>query len=216
MRIRLFLPLLVALFCLPNFAEAAVVNGDFSSGDLTGWTVFRDANGILNGDPNSNDAPEVNLFDVTGNGESLAVQFRVGRDGFPVENAGGGISQTIETESGELSISVDIAVFSTGNNAQGGQFELSVNGVILETIDIGDMTVDQTIRDQLSGTVRVGQGSQQVQLAVRRIYSAGSAGTPVQYLDNIIATVSPVAIPEPTSAIFLASIGIPMFVRRRR
>jgi len=215
-RIRHAFLLIIVFEALPHFAHSAVINGDFSTGDFTGWTIFTDPNGTANGDPNSGGNPEVVLFDVSGGGSTLAAQFRVGQtEGTPI-NQGAGLFQSIETVPGELILSVDIALESFDNNAQGGLFELSLNGSVVDSIDIQTVTVGQIVRDSLTATVSVGAGSQELRMSARRRFGAGSDSTPAQYFDNVIASGSAIAIPEPSSAIALAVLAAWFTASRRR
>src|SRR5215469_11867190 len=67
-----------------------ISNGNFATGDLTGWTPFVTANGT-----NGSGLPVVVSFDTTGTGASNSAQFNVGEADFPVGvQQGGGISQT--------------------------------------------------------------------------------------------------------------------------
>jgi hypothetical protein len=68
-----FLAACVAALAVTLVASAApVVNGDFETGDLTGWTTFTTANGTIG-------TPAVVSFDTTGTGASNAAKFNVGR-----------------------------------------------------------------------------------------------------------------------------------------
>ncbi|MEM0924463.1 MAG: hypothetical protein AAGJ83_00360 [Planctomycetota bacterium] len=203
----------------PRFSRAAIVNGDFSTGDLTGWTPFNDPDGTANGDPNSGGNPVISFFDVTGDGASSAVQFRVGRTGGPTANQGGGIIQSIQTIAGDLMLTADFAVESDEINAQGGLFELTINGVVVDSEAVDMMTVGQVVRGSLSAAVSVDAGSQDIQLSIRRRFGAGSASTPVQYFDNVIASGSAVAIPEPAAVLPLLALTTSCLlcrIRRRR
>lgn len=200
----------------PSFTSAAIINGDFSTGDFSGWTIFSDPNGTANGDPNSNGLPDVVSFDVSGGGPSAAAQFRVGRTGGASANQGGGIFQTIQTAAGDLILSVDFALESTGNNAQGGLFELTLNGVVVDFTDVGAVTVGEVIRGNLNANVTVDAGDQDVRLSVRRQFFAGSASTPSQYFDNVSASGSAVAIPEPATTVLLSIVGLAFAVCRHR
>ncbi len=213
---RSCLVMMVTTAVTPVCARAAIVNGDFATGNFAGWTTFDDPNGTANGDPNSGGDPVIALFDVSGNGASSSAQFRVGRTGGPISDQGGGIYQTIQTVTGDLFLSVDVALESTSNNAQGGLFELSVNGLVVDFVDIQSVSVGQIIRDNLTADLSIGAGSQEVRLSVRRRFGAGSAGTPAQYFDNVIATGSAIAVPEPASTVALLLAGMSTGVWRSR
>ena len=68
-----FLAACVAALAVTLVASAAPVpNGDFETGDLTGWTTFTTTNGTIG-------TPAVVPFDTTGSGASNAAEFNVGR-----------------------------------------------------------------------------------------------------------------------------------------
>lgn len=205
---------LALIVLAPSVVSAAIINGDFSRGNFTGWTTFSDPDGTANG-ANPDGLPEVVSFDVTGDGPSAAAQFRVGRTGGSTINQGGGIFQSIQTTAGDLVLSVDFALESTGNNAQGGLFELTLNGDVVDFADIGAVTVGEVIRGQMNATVAVGAGSQEVRLSVRRRFGAGSDSTPRQFFDNVIASGSAVAVPEPATTGLMSLVGLAFVARRR-
>ena len=58
-------------FALAPAANAAIVtNGDFATGDFTGWTLFTTPNGGLGG--SASGLPAVTSFNVTGSGAQNA------------------------------------------------------------------------------------------------------------------------------------------------
>src|SRR5437588_11523833 len=79
LRIGLALAVLLAVVVLGLTAvpasAAIVTNGDFETGNLTGWTTFTTAGGTAN----AGSAPTVSSFDTTGSGASNAAQFNVGQ-----------------------------------------------------------------------------------------------------------------------------------------
>jgi len=76
--------LVAALIQSSYFVSGApiLLNGDFETGDLTGWTTFLTPNGSIG---STNGVPDVVPFDVTGGGTpSDAAQFEVGELAFSV------------------------------------------------------------------------------------------------------------------------------------
>jgi hypothetical protein len=57
--------------------NAGFINGNFGTGDLTGWTVFTTSNGT-NGTFNGVALPNVVSFDTTGTGATNSALFEVG------------------------------------------------------------------------------------------------------------------------------------------
>src|SRR5512146_1121789 len=91
-------------------ATNLIVNGDFESGGLSGWTIFTTPNGDLGSYAG---LPQVSLFDVAGNGSSsTAAMFQVGEAVWiaPVHtDQGGGIFQSFNSPAGLYSFHASIA-----------------------------------------------------------------------------------------------------------
>jgi hypothetical protein len=198
----------------PSTARAGLVNGDFATGDFTGWTFFTDPNGVLFG----GGAPRVDLFDTVGTGTaSLSADFNVGRQGFPVDNrAGGGIFQDVTLAGGETILSVDIAVQAPGSNSDGGLFELLFDGVVVASHDFGAVGVGTVSRATLTATIDdVIAGTHEFRIHIgRNPGSGGEFSTPNQYLAN--ATVS--SVPEPSSLTLcgLGAFALVLAIRGKR
>src|SRR5579872_1663773 len=90
-----------------------IYNGDFETGDLSGWTTFSTPNGSLG----PSGLPAVTQFDVPGMGTlSDAAQFQVGEVAYNQATGhtaqGGGIYQTFNVSAGQYIISADFAAYS--------------------------------------------------------------------------------------------------------
>lgn len=204
--------LMAGLLGVALFAGAAkanlITNGDFETGDLTGWTTFTTGNGTIG-------TPTVVMFDTTGSGASNSAQFDVGQVISTSALEGGGISQMIAlgTASSDVNIWVDIASDqpTSDTNAGGGLFQLLFNGAVVDSHEFGEIIGPTTERDSLHAVVSAAAGTHTVAIRMTRRFTT-SGRTPFQYLDNVV-----VAVPEPgTLALFglgLAGLGL---ARRRR
>jgi hypothetical protein len=112
-----------------SYAANVIVNGDFSTGDFTGWTLFTTAQG--------NVTSSVTSFDVTGSGASLAGTFIVGGQAGFIGNQGGGIFQFVDTGAGTGTFSMNIAADNSGSgffNGDGGTFSVLLDGVVGDSL----------------------------------------------------------------------------------
>src|SRR5215469_8177816 len=119
----------VATLCIASIRlqAAQLVNGDFQTGDFTGWTFFTTSQGGLG-------QPTVVLFDTADIGTaSYSARFEAGQTNGIVTGAkyGAGIFQNVTLGAGQLSISLEIAASSPGVNGDGGTFELVLDGSVV-------------------------------------------------------------------------------------
>ena len=201
---------MVAVLVLGGWAglsHANLINGDFETGDFTGWTIFTFDTA---GSTGSTGSTAIVPFDtdgdlVTTNSARFQVgQVSPGQIGGGVFRAGGGILQIFTAQAGQLHIAVDIASSSSGNSADGGLFELLLDGVLLDSVDFGFIGVGVVERDLLMATPIVTAGAHELRIRMVRGYGTDSS-TPFQYVDNVLVS----SIPEPTA---LALFGIGLLV----
>lgn len=192
-----FIAVLACHFAASQARADSILNGDFETGDLTGWTVYTTPNGALGGPEH----PGVVLFDTNNDSlESFAAQFRVGLI-VPMAGAagGGGIFQNVELPSGFFAISVDIALshtLSTGPNLAAGTFGLLFDGILVTSHDFGSIGSGETEHSTLVanlGPVAAGPHEIRIQMTRPLLQSGGARGTPFQYVDNVRLS----SIPEP-------------------
>lgn len=155
-----------------------ITNGDFERGDFSGWTLFTTSNGTLGG-------PTVRRRDVNGDGlATLAAQFRVRPITVePDVFEGGGIFQSVTTDSGLFDISADIAKINDG--AGPIVFTLLIDGTPVDTFEFGSTGIGGVDRATLNKTVQLDAGSHEVRILVER-QGLGFE----QWIDNITLRAS--------------------------
>ncbi|MEG3440113.1 hypothetical protein V0288_23490 [Pannus brasiliensis CCIBt3594] len=199
-----------ALFWMGASPAGAVdlINGDFATGDLTGWTVFTTPVGN-----NGPGLPDVVPFDTTIGTTSNSARFQVG-------SGGGGILQDVTLFGGLLNISVDVAAQGLATNSDGGTFALLLNNTVVDSFVSGTILTGGVKRDTLTASVPVGAGVNSIGLQITRLFS-NSADSPLQYATNFAisgpATQPNTSVPEPDLGMALLTLGgLGILIRRVR
>lgn len=161
-------------------AHAGLINGDFGTGDLSGWTRFTTGNGTLG------PADHVAVFDVGGGGVgSHSARFRVGQARYsPPDLEGGGIFQGVTLGAGALVISADIAAWAPWGNNNGGLFELLFDGRVVDSHDFGFIGGGGVGRASLGGSFDVDAGAHELRIRITRPW-AQNDNAPLQFVDNV-------------------------------
>jgi hypothetical protein len=206
----------VALCPLARVAKADFVNGNFETGDLTGWTTYTTANGTL-----GTGLPTVDSFDTTGTGPSFAAHFNVGDAVYTGLQEGGGLLQDLALGPGSYTFSADIASEDDPNgvvNAAAGVFSLLLDGTQIAQVNLGAFTaLDPVLRDTLSASFDLTTGgTHELAILITRPYGSGGDQTPQEYVDNMAVTGPPSSVPEPTSVGLMAVVAGLLVLTRRQ
>jgi hypothetical protein len=204
------------LTCASANAANLVTNGDFATGDFTGWTL-----GTVNGgSPGFSPDPQVTSFNVTGGGVQNAAEFEVGLTALPVGPSGGAsLSQTITTTAGMLTFAADWATFKNlGYNGDEGTFTVLLDGVSMVSAGGGLVGGGIPNRGTLDFSAMVTGGAHVLEIDITRTFLNLGGVTPYEYLTNISATQAVSAAPEPASwAMMLVGVfGAGAVLRRKR
>lgn len=166
-------------------AAVALANGDFETGDFGGWTLFTTDNGAI--------IPSVTPFDTGGDGtSSLAAQLVVGQavfEGFDVQR-GGGIAQTIDLGTGDLTISAAVASEFAFPfcNGDGGTLQLLVDAMVVDQRAFGEICGPTVTRAALGGTVAIADsGTHEVRVLATR---AATLSGVTLYVDDVVVSGS--------------------------
>jgi hypothetical protein len=194
---------LMAAGAAPSRANL-LLNGDFETGDLTGWGTYNTATGTA--------TTTVSSFDVTGTGSSSAATFNLvgltSGDYGVGDFQGGGLVQSVSLAGGTYTLNFDAAAAGSGN-ADGGFFSLLFDNVVVDTWQVED--INSTLRHTLSATlIGVAAGTHSVAVQVSRQYYPADSVT--DYIDNVSLT----AVPEPSSIACFALGGLAVLAARRR
>ena len=202
---------LVIAFTLMIFATNAeattslLTNGDFETGDSTGWTVFTTANGT-----NGVAMPDIVPFDTCTAGiESYSIRFNVGTT-ILYQPGGGGILQNVYIPGGTYTLQACTAVLDDrgAKNVDGGLFELLFDGVVVDSYDYGEVELGTTYRRLLSNLGVVTAGMHEVAIKITRTHESMDI-TPWQFVDDITL------VPEPMTLSLLALGGLLLLEKRR-
>lgn len=201
--------LMVGGFAAGSAQANQLVNGDFETGNLNGWTVFTTGNGT-----NGTGLPDVALFDTNnvGNG-SLSARFNVGQIEAGTSPVGGGIFQSVVLTVGTFLLALDVAMLDDTSvpNADGGLIELLFDNVVVDSHDFRQADLNVPEYASLSAVLPgVSAGAHEVRIRLTRIYTSNLLASPYQYVDNISLSL----VPGPMTLGLLA-IGA-AFTRRRR
>jgi hypothetical protein len=187
-------------------ASTLVNNGDFATGDFTGWTLFTtSSNASIGFSP----APNVVSFNVTGSGPTNAAQFQVGQ---VILNAGvqegGGLTQSVVSGSGNYFFTANIAAFSACGvgcgNGDAGTFSIWLDGTKRDSVSFGAISNGVTLRDLLWFDTSLVAGSHILEVLITReaqnhggVPDVTYGDTPFEYVTNITLQEGSIsAVPE--------------------
>ncbi|HEY2801993.1 MAG TPA: PEP-CTERM sorting domain-containing protein [Chthoniobacterales bacterium] len=209
LKTSLLLLVAVLLFAVQASAANLIQNGSFQSGDFTAWTIGATSNGTW-----GDGFPIVTAWPLGG---MNAAQGEVGEVNFDGTFQGGTLSQDFVSGAGAASLSFDWAAMGDGmnTNADGGNFELILDGITLANFDVGTIGPNDLFNGTISANTNLTAGMHTLEIAVLRPFISIAGSTPYQYVTNVDVEG---AIPEPSSVLLLGigALGLVGFLRRKR
>jgi hypothetical protein len=210
--VKRYMPLvlvtLLGIFAVQAGASNLLVNGSFESGDFTGWSVGSTSNGTW-----GQGYPVVTGWPLGGGN---AAKGEVGEVNFDGTYQGGILSQTFNSGGGAATLSFDWAAMGDGSNmnADGGLFELILDGTILAQHDVGSIGPNDLFNGTLSANANLSAGTHTFEIDVLRPYISNPGATPFQYVTNADVEGT---VPEPGSLILMGSgvLGLAGVLRRK-
>jgi len=161
-------------------------NGDFETGDFSGFTLYETNNGHT--------VTSVLISNASSNGvSSYVAQIASGVGGVNDLGTpgGGGLYQTIDLQAGDLTIDMDIASIANNGNGDGGMIEVFFDGESLGSYDFGSLSPAVKKYSSFSfNLANVSQGAHELRIQSTREYLTG----PVYHqIDNISLSGTSVA-----------------------
>lgn len=205
----------LCILVLAGSAWAGLINANFETGDLTGWTVTLTPNGATA-------VQDAALFDIDGSGPietSYAARFCAGKAVFLGENGGIELTQTLHLVAGTTyRLYYDFAVANVNTNPAIGSidgcgiFDLIVDGQSLAHYEVGELLTGESAYGALSANFIPNlSGEYTIGARITRAWRPPNpymGQLPLfQYVDNFY-------VPEPASLTLLA-LGALASLRRR-
>ncbi len=204
----LVLVALLAVFAAQAGATNLIQNGDFQSGDFTGWTI-----GTTSGGTWGQGFPIVTGWPLGG---MNAAEGEVGNINPTGTQQGGTLTQVFTSGAGAASLSFLYAAMGDGvhTNADGGDFTLILDGVTLNSIDVGSIGPNDLLSGTLTANANLSAGTHTLEIDVTRMYTSAFQNTPYQYVTGVDVDGT---VPEPGSLILMGSgvLGLAGVLRRK-
>jgi hypothetical protein len=198
----------ILLFAAQAGATNLIQNGSFQTNDFTDWTIGTTSNGTW-----GSGFPVVTGWPLGG---MNAAQGEVGEVTYDGTQQGGTLTQTFVSAGGAATESLLWAAANPfGQNADGGEFTMFLNGLQIAQFDTGTINQGQTLNGTLSASVPLVAGTNTLEIVVSRSFtSVPPNSTPFQYVTGVDVEGT---VPEPSSILLLGigALGLAGVLRRK-
>jgi len=188
-----------------------LTNGSFQDGDFTGWTLGTTPNGSA-----GQGFPIVTGWPLGG---MNAAQYEVGEVTFSGLYEGATLSQNFTTAGGMATLSFDWAAMGDGihTNAEGGLFELVLDGVVLASHDVGQIGPNDLFNGVLTDTLNISAGTHTFEIEILRNFVTEPGNTPYQFVTGADVEAASSGVPEPATLMLFGSgmMGLAGLLRRK-
>jgi PEP-CTERM motif len=211
----LFATVLVVLLVVsagPAAAGNLLSNGSFQDGNFNNWVQGT----TPNGSPGQG-FPIVTTWPLGG---MNAAEYEVGEVNFDGTLQGATLSQNFTTSGGNVDFGFMWAAMGDGvhTNSDGGDFVLMLDGVVLNSFDVGEIMPTQTINGTLTASMTVTPGTHDFEIEILRPFLTGPGESPYQYVTGAFANGpgGGGTTPEPGTLLLLGSGVLAVMARRKR
>jgi hypothetical protein len=198
----------VLLFAAQAGATNLIQNGSFQTNDFTDWTIGTTSNGAW-----GQGYPVVTGWPFGG---MNAAKGEVGEINLDGTFQGGTLSQSFISGAGAATLSFNWAAMGDGihTNADGGDFVLILDGIMLANFDVGTIGPNDLFNGTVSANTTLTAGTHTLQIDVLRPFISLAGNTPYQFVTGVDVEGT---VPEPSSILLIGTgaIGLAGVLRRK-